>query len=270
MDIRIILNPSAVGSPKTNSPLKRLPSSTTPGTPTTASGSSTHRRASLRKSASVGRLASPAHKLAHVHATGTIPILRRHSSLRQTTPLVRQSGPGKQHRVLGTTTATPPPRTRTSTKSGHRRSTQKNGRIAVVSRGSSTASSSSTSSRGVTSSGRDRERDRERAMKLLTRAREHVAAEQQQQLALGGGQVRRTSSIMDVVLDLKGPVVDLEDVRLIIEERLQATNYDFFGDNDAYWAGQATLWFGVDDESATDADDTRFPVSMERSTVSLA
>nr|GAT54184.1 predicted protein [Mycena chlorophos] len=167
-----------------------------------------------------------------------------------------------------TATARTSTRTRTaSARTSDRPSRTTNDKI--KSRRSSTVSSSSS-----TSHQRDRERDRAMAVKLLSQAREQVAAEkhaQQQQQQLLGLDARRppsTTSIMDVVMELRGPAVDLEDVCLIIDWRLQHNPGSSYGNDNlllgygggdaddwhgemalaAYWDAQAALWEGFDVE----------------------
>jgi hypothetical protein len=130
---------------------------------------------------------------------------------------------------------------------------------------------------------------------LLSRAKQHVALEA---VTLG----RRTRSMMDVVMDLKGPGVFMFD---FVADRTQDASYrhrdyasyhsyasySYLGrDNsynyaltdaeglEAYWAEQAAIWTdgaridSADLNSDSDAEvtlaRTRFPVSMERSTAS--
>lgn len=105
---------------------------------------------------------------------------------------------------------------------------------------------------------------------LLSRAKQHIELEV---VTLG----RRTRSIMDVVMDLKGAGGECqEDVLMFIAKRSQDASYlrrDYTLTDDegleAYWADQAAIWDGAMN-SGSDSDGglllTRFPVSMERST----
>ncbi|KAJ7087405.1 hypothetical protein C8R43DRAFT_1142345 [Mycena crocata] len=231
MDIRIILNPGAVGTPPKTQVGKKTPRRGTPTSEQGSPGSATHRR-SLRSS-SAG---------ASVRKSYATPI-RRHSSLRQppSTPLVRQSRPKRQH-LYGEDTPEP-------------RSPTKRGRSSTH---SSSARSSTTSAASPSL-----------ASLLLSRAKQHVELEA---VTLG----RRTRSILDVVMDLKGPAVEYqEDVLMFIADRSQEAaclrrDYVFTSGEglEAYWADQAAIWDGAR-YSAEEEDVlslTRFPVSMERST----
>ncbi|KAJ7129354.1 hypothetical protein C8R44DRAFT_907701 [Mycena epipterygia] len=219
MDIHIILNPGAVGTPPTAQSSKTHRG--TPSSVRSSPGSVVHRR-SLRSS-SAG---------ASVQKSYATP-LKRHSSLRQppSGPLLRQSRTRKRIEEA--------PKPRTPTKRG-RSSTYSS------SAGSSTASASL-------------------ANILLTRAKQHVALEA---VTLG----RRTRSVMDVVMDLKGPAVEFtEDALQSIQEWSQDASFlrrDYvFTDSEgleAYWADQAAIWDGA--RGSSEDAVTRFPVSMERST----
>ncbi|KAJ7498612.1 hypothetical protein FB451DRAFT_1384414 [Mycena latifolia] len=240
MDIHIILNPGAIGTPPKAQSSKKTPRR---GTPTNEQsspglGSAIHRR-SLRSS-SLGAAATKP------YAT---PI-QRHSSLRhgQTplSPLLRQSRTRK-HGLFEEA-----PATAAKPREGARR-----GRSSTH---SSSAGSSTTTSATSPSL----------ASLLLSRAKQHVELEA---VTLG----RRTRSIMDVVMDLKGPAVAYqEDVLMFIAERTHDApylrkEYAFTADDGglaAYWADQAAIWDGANWQDADAPEDilTRFPVSMERST----
>ncbi|KAJ7490279.1 hypothetical protein B0H11DRAFT_1018428 [Mycena galericulata] len=267
MDIRIILNPGTVGIPANGQSSKQLKKKTPrrgyvspirryywfsganlrcaaacriPTSEQSSPGSVIHRRSSLRSSSA----GVPGHKS---YAT---PITR-HSSLRQppSSPLLRQSRPKK--RVAREEEEVPA--TRTSTTRRRRDSTHSS------SAGSSTASAAS--------------RTPSHASLLLSRAKQHVALEA---VALG----RRTRSIMDVVMDLKGAQdgAGQEDGVLMFMApadrgdqdasylRLRR-DYVLTADEglEAYWADQAAIWDGAMDAEAGVLL-TRFPVSMERST----
>ncbi|KAJ7631760.1 hypothetical protein B0H17DRAFT_1150182 [Mycena rosella] len=256
MDIHIILNPGAVGTPPKaqQQSSKKTPRRGTPTSSPNSPGSAIQRR-SLR-SASTGAAAVQKSK-----PYATAPPLKRHSSLRhahgQAPPSlrVRQAGTTNSKRGLhgygedaaaaaATPTPTRDPRARHHTRRG--------------STYSSSAGSSATTASAPSPS---------LASLLLSRAKQHVALE------AAGALGRRTRSIMDVVMDLKGPAVAYEeDVLLFIAERTHdidapylRRDYAFTDDGGlaAYWADQAVIWDGgAREEDAL----IGFPVSMERST----
>ena len=73
---------------------------------------------------------------------------------------------------------------------------------------------------------------------------------------------------MDVILDLKSPV-GYENTLMSSQRSPLRREYDFTDRQslDVYWADQATLWDGV---WSPENPVTRFPDSIERSTVSWA
>ncbi|KAF7352497.1 hypothetical protein MVEN_01214600 [Mycena venus] len=289
MNIHIILNPGAVGTPSNAQLSKKQKKQSRSGTPTSAellqsspgSGSATaiHRRSSLRaksqsKSSSneftVGLGSRSLQKKKSYDdatpATLIHPIRQRHSSttVRQpqppaSSPLVRQSRTSKRvvELELGFEGDAPPP-----PKGGRRRRGSTSTHSSMSSAGSPAAMFESVHSRAPPS----------RASLLLSRAKEHVALEA---IALG----RRSRSMMDVVMDLKGPAEeeDEDGVVMFIQDRSRsrhASNASYLGhdyldasysylrrrgkndssgyvltDDDglaAYWEEQAAIWMHVD------------------------
>ncbi|KAJ6515556.1 hypothetical protein C8R45DRAFT_1140054 [Mycena sanguinolenta] len=275
MDIRIILNPGAVGTPHSNAQSKKqnlkkkqkgyvspigdligcpklisgIYRSRTPTSRQSSPGSAIARRSSLRATSSTRSYSNstPSQKS---YATPT-PIHPIRCGVRQapSSPLVRQSRTRKRVLELGSgfegDATTPPKRGRSSTSTHSSRS----------SAGSLESAASAPS----------------RASLLLSRAKQHVALEA---VALG----RRSRSMMDVVMDLKGPgELELEyhqedsGVLMLIDDRRRSHRHDGsrFGrdyllteshsylrrrdgkgeyvltDDEglaAYWADQAAIW----------------------------
>ncbi|KAJ6539665.1 hypothetical protein B0H19DRAFT_368608 [Mycena capillaripes] len=290
MDIHIILNPGAAGTPpKAQQSKKPKPF---PTSVQSSPGSAIHRRSSLRSSSTSE---APGRKS---YAT---PIGRHPTpSPLRASPLLRQARPRK--RVLCAEDAAPAP-THTKRARSNSNSTSRSTHSSRSSAGSGSLESAATTA-SLT-----------RASLLLTRAKQHVAREAS--FALG----RQTRSMMDIVMDLKGPAREYQEHRdssnvfMLIGDRSSREdasclrrgennkcNYDYdysygygYGysynynhcvltDDEglaAYWAGQAAIWmdgegFSVDDDpDNNDNKDnnyrsgvllTRFPVSMERST----
>ncbi|KAJ7094466.1 hypothetical protein B0H15DRAFT_123640 [Mycena belliarum] len=244
MDIRIILNPGALGPPpKGKAQQQPQPSKKKPprrGTPTVQSSAGSaiavqRRRLSLR-SASTG---APARKNPQANAT---PV-KRHASLRheRASPPLRKARATKRERGLhgeDFKLDTPLISSRAAPRTGRHSST----------RSSSAATSASRHSPS-------------RASLLLSRAKERVALE------VGArGHTGRTRSIMDVVMDLKGDAYEEDALLRIAEPRRDY--YAFTSDGGglaAYWADQAAIWAAGDASQGVPVL-TRFPVSMERST----
>ncbi|KAJ7368647.1 hypothetical protein DFH08DRAFT_831888 [Mycena albidolilacea] len=257
MDIHIILNPGAVGTPSKSNAQSNKKQPQKPQTPPRGSrtptsvdnspGPAIHRRSS-------GRTKTPSTRATPLRSYATpTPTPTRRSRPRQAppSPLVRQPRPRKRVLELELGAEAPPKRRR-------RRSSTRSSRSSVE--------STATTASGAPS----------RASILLSRAKQHVALEA---VALG----RRSRSMMDVVMDLKGPPGELE----YYASYLGRDYYDLRRDNNgeyvltdeeglaAYWADQAAIWmpgFHANDNNTSDSDSdwsesaTRFPMSMERST----
>ncbi|KAJ6490275.1 hypothetical protein C8R47DRAFT_1215139 [Mycena vitilis] len=269
MDIHIILNPGAVGTPpKAQHPSKKKILASTPTSAQSSPGSAIRRRTNLRSSSVKKSYARPS----------STPIGRRHPRT-SPSPLVRQSRPKK--RVEERTNAR---RERSNSTSTH--SSSRAGSLESAASGDTAASSSS------------------RARLLLSRAKQQVATAS----ALGRTR-SVMDVVMDLKVQGPTGASELEDaeVLMLIEDRSSTREDASYHRNNcysdrnsnsnvyphsknnnnnyvltdaeglaAYWAEQAAIWMdrgacGGFDLSDNDDDDasvplTRFPVSIERST----
>ncbi|KAJ7682475.1 hypothetical protein DFH06DRAFT_1389099 [Mycena polygramma] len=270
MDIHIILNPGAVGTPpKAQHSSKKKILASTPTSAQSSPGSAIRRRSSLRSSSVKKSYATPS----------STPIGRRHPRT-SPSPLVRQSRPKK--RVEERTNAR---RGRSNSTSTH--SSSRAGSLESAASGDTAASSS-------------------RARMLLSRAKQQVATAS----ALGRTRsVMDVVMDLKVQGPAGESELEDAEVFMLIEDRsstredasLSYHRNNYYSDRNsnsnvyahskdnnnnyvltdaeglaAYWAEQAAIWmdrgvYGGFDLFDNDDDDasvplTRFPVSMERST----
>ncbi|KAK7062005.1 hypothetical protein R3P38DRAFT_683665 [Favolaschia claudopus] len=285
MDIHIILNPDAAGTPssKSNAQSKKKQTSKAKltrgrgsGTPTSARSSPGSAAVSQRRSSQRGtpKSATPsgsAEKSYDVYATSTSPPIRqRSSSARQqsrSSPLVRQSRPRKRALEVGLgfeyDASTSAPK-----QKGRERSAVSTRSVESSESGHSSATAGDESNASASS----------RARLLLSRAKEHVQLEA---IALG-----RSRSMMDVVMDLKGETEDGEGALVMVVDQDRKASYpdassylqnDYALTNNeqlaTYWATQAAIWVPHFNSSPSSSNlnphrkKLAFPTSMERSTV---
>ncbi|CAK5275431.1 unnamed protein product [Mycena citricolor] len=236
MDIQVILNPGAAGSPLKyqHETLSRR------GTPLQKQSS----RRSVRSSSprlSYRTKSKPTAEPHDVAPSSPAPIAKRSSSLRESdlsaaTRFEQLSTRKRPSSVLAMLSATTTKRARRDSSSHSHSSSN------------ATATSCQTT-----------------ASMLLSRARQHVARERET-VPLG----QRTLSIMDVVMDLKGPTVADNDefLQAIIDSARRTRcrwNYRFLTqqDVDSYWQDQAAICSSGEPASAVLS---HFPVSSERLT----
>ncbi|KAK7054153.1 hypothetical protein R3P38DRAFT_3171711 [Favolaschia claudopus] len=283
MDIHIILNPDAVGTPssKSNAQSKKKQTSKAKltrgrGTPTSArtspgSAAVSQRRSSQRGTPKSATPSGSAEKSYDVDATPTsTPIRQRSSSARQqsrSSPLVRQSRPKKRGLEVGLgfeyDASTSAPK-----QKGRERSAVSTRSVESPESGHSSATAGDESNASASS----------RARLLLSRAKEHVQFEA---IALG-----RSRSMMDVVMDLKGETEDGEGAVVMVVDQDRKASYpdassylqnDYALTNNeglaTYWATQAAIWVPHFNSSPSGSNlspnrkKLAFPTSMERSTV---
>ncbi|KAJ7639126.1 hypothetical protein FB45DRAFT_1023867 [Roridomyces roridus] len=252
MDIRIILNPGAVGTPQSSSKvLKKTPRQGTPTSEKSYLGSATTNQRGASSRSSPASASSP-----RKSKTKTSSLVKNSSTaLRQQpparSPSTRQSRPRKRRVTTQEEEAEGSGANLTASTKKRRSSTQSHSSSNSASAAAAPPSSPSLSNL------------------LLFRAKQQHARE-----SVSGPPGSPRRSIMDVVMDMKGEESQEADVLVLIADSRSSERrgYGVLTTDEgikAYWEDQAIIWHGVGGISLSPVV-THFPVSMERSTASAA